>query len=98
MYFSMHLKFMRFIFERIGIHFNVFDPERRLSLQYQSGAATSYVSRNQALKKLQLTLPDFRLVKQKEMSNQALCRVLITLPRINLSLIPTLGLSHRLGK
>ena len=79
MNFSMHLKFMRFIFERIGIHFNVFDPERRLSLQYQSGAATSYVSRNQALKKLQLTLPDFRLVKQKEMSTQALCRVLITI-------------------
>ena len=30
--------------------------------QGESGAATNYVSRNQAIKKLQLSLPDFRLV------------------------------------
>jgi hypothetical protein len=28
--------------------------------QYERGAATAYIARNQALKKLQLTLPDFR--------------------------------------
>ena len=31
-----------------------------LWFQYESGAATAYISRKQALKKLQLSLPDFR--------------------------------------
>ena len=33
-----------------------------MCFQGESGAATNYVSRNQALKKLQLSLPDFRFV------------------------------------
>lgn len=32
--------------------------------QGESGMATSYISRNQALKKLQLSLPDFRCCKK----------------------------------
>lgn len=32
----------------------------RIQRKFESGAATAYVSRNKALKKLQLTLPDFR--------------------------------------
>ena len=33
-----------------------------LFLQGESGMATTYISRNKALKKLQLSLPDFRYV------------------------------------
>ena len=32
----------------------------RILLQGERGAATNYISRNQALKKLQVSLPDFR--------------------------------------
>ena len=36
-------------FEQIFLHF-----------QFESGAATAYIPRNQAIKKLQLTIADFR--------------------------------------
>ena len=35
---------------------------KNFCLQGERGAATNYISRNQALKKLQLSLPDFRLM------------------------------------
>ena len=34
----------------------------RILLQGERGAATNYISRNQALKKLQVSLPDFRWI------------------------------------
>ena len=45
-----------------GLHFPLMVqiPNIVHSLQGESGVATSYISRNQALKKLQLSLPDFR--------------------------------------
>ena len=50
--------------EKEGMLFIIIIPVYRIVLlgytQGESGVATNYISRNQALKKLQLSLPDFR--------------------------------------